>query len=93
MTYLEVDALVLLAQTRKDWATLSAAGGAIVVLGDRVDGADASVGLEQEVAVGGQIGQGNVSEFGEHLLALGRCLEVTINPHTSIIRTVSSLIM
>ena len=76
---MEVNALVLLAEAREDGATLGTTGGAVVVLGDRVDGADASVSLEQEVAVGGQIGQGNVGELGEHLLAFGRCLEVALN--------------
>jgi len=76
---LEVNALVLLAEAREDGATLGTTGGAVVILGDRVDGADASVSLEQEVAVGGQIGQGNVGELREQLLALGRCLEVALN--------------
>lgn len=76
--YLEVNSVVLVAQTRQNGAAFGATGRAVVMLGDRVDGADAGVSLEKEVAVGGQIGQGDIGESGEHALALRSSLEVTV---------------
>ena len=75
--YLDVDRSVLLVQTRQDRASFGTAGRAIVKTGNRVDGADASVGLDEEIAVVGQVRKGNVGELGEHALGLGSDLKET----------------
>ena len=46
------------------------------MLDGSVQGADAGVGLEEKIAVGGQLGDGDVGESGEQLLGLGNSLDV-----------------
>ena len=66
-------------QTRQDRAAFGTAGRTFRVLGNRVDGANAGIRLEMEVAVSGQVGKGNVGELGEHALGLGSDLKKSVN--------------
>ncbi len=71
--FLDIESGVAAVNSAVDGAGL---GAGAEVLDGSVQGADAGVGLEEEVAVGGQLGDGNVGEGGEQLLGLGNSLDV-----------------
>ena len=71
--YLDIESGVLAVNRAVDRAGL---GAGAEVLDGSVQGTNAGIGLEEEVAVGGQLGDGDVGESGEQLLGLGNSLDV-----------------
>ncbi len=73
MVYLDIEGRITAVNSAVDGARL---GAGAEVLDGGVQGANAGVGTEEEVAVVGQLGDGNVGESGEQLLGLGNSLDV-----------------
>ena len=73
MAYLDIEGGVAAVNSAVDGARL---GAGTEVLDGGVHGANAGVGLEEKIAVGGQLGDGDVGESGEQLLGLGDSLDV-----------------
>jgi len=71
--FLDIKSGVFAVNSAVDGARL---GAGTEVLDGGVHGANAGVGLEEEVAVGGQLGDGDVGESGEQPLGLGDSLDV-----------------